>query len=45
MGTALGTLALGSLMIRWGRRRALLLGYALASLGAVLAISSEPWRM
>lgn len=38
MGTALGTLALGSLMIRWGRRRALLLGYALASLGTVLAI-------
>jgi MFS family permease len=40
VGTAIGAMSVAALMTRWGRRAALLLGYALAAVGALVAAAA-----
>jgi MFS family permease len=44
VGTAIGALSIGSLMARLGRRRALLITYAVAATGAVIAFAGAVER-
>src|SRR5919199_1128410 len=39
IGTGVGALALSRVMTRWGRRAGLLLGYLVATAGAVVAVA------